>query len=512
MSINETDQTAEFRSDEADVGETEASINFPNGEKLGFPSSSLTRNFNESIRQLLRNRLLNMVATILFFLFVIKCISITLHGISLSQFLSRLVSIAVCSGCWFYLLKNPDIDFLQLRLIEVLTLAIPVFEAMLVLVQEVQERIDLGDVSEVPTIFALISFSTAIIIAIYGLYVPANWQRIATFTTLAGLCPAATAYFHSQFVSASIPGYPEIISITMTLAMSTVVSYASHLVQSVRRQAAEAKYYGQYQLLDEIGSGGMGRVFKARHRMLKRPAAIKLIRTDLAKDLEKIAEFEHEVQLSASLSHWNTVQIYDYGRTESGEFYCVMEFLEGMTLGQKIRRGKLSMTQTVHIISQICDGLAEAHDKGMIHRDIKPANLFLTEIGNDPEVVKILDFGIAVMKHETFRLQKVSGTPAYMSPEQIRSGQIDSRSDIYALGLVIFECLAGHRLMAANSMQELLDMHTSKNPSLHEIPDSAKSFIPIIEKCVEKDPSRRYRDVTELKTAIRNLIHIPTAN
>ena len=506
MEIDGVNQTAEFSSVAPDLGLTEESTNSSIGWKLGFRTSSLTRNFDESIRQLLRTRLLNMIATILFFLVVIKLISISLHGISSGQFLSRLMAISVCSGCWFYLFRTPEVDFLKLRTIEVFVLVIPIFEAMVVLVQEVQERINLGDLSEVPTIFALISFSIAIIIAIYGLYIPANWQRITIFTILAGCCPAITAYVHNQLVAEPIPNYPEIISITMTLGMSTIVSYAAHLFQTVRRKAAEAEYYGQYQLLDEIGSGGMGRVFKAKHRMLKRPAAIKLIRADLANDFEKIAEFENEVQLSASLNHWNTVQVYDYGRTESGEFYCVMEYLEGQTLGQKIQSGKLSAEQTVRLICQICDGLEEAHAIGMIHRDIKPANLFLAQIGNEKEVVKILDFGIAVMKNETYRLQKVSGTPAYMSPEQINAKKIDARSDIYALGLVIFECLAGHRFMIASSMQELMEMHENKQISLSDIPDSAVDFFSIIETCIQKDPDQRFQNVAELKSNLLKLI------
>ncbi len=451
-----------------------------------------------------------MNVTILFFLVAVKFTSILLHGISPVQFLSRLAAILVCSCSWFYLAKNQDVEFLKLRAIEVVVLMILLVEAMVILVQEVQERVAAGELTQVPTIFALVSFSIAIVIAVYGLYIPANWQRIAIFTTLAGFCPATTAYFHCQIISKAIPGYPEIISVTMTLAMSTIVSYAAHLFQSVRRQAAEAKYYGQYQILDEIGFGGMGRVFKAKHRMLKRPAAIKLIRNEIANDIEKIAEFEHEVQLSASLNHWNTIQIYDYGRTDSGEFYCVMEYLEGMTLDQKIRDGKLSSAQTVHIVSQICDGLAEAHNKGMIHRDIKPANLYLTQIGGDSEVVKILDFGIAVMKHETYRLQKVTGTPAYMSPEQIKSKEIDSRSDIYSLGLVIYECLAGRRLMVANSMQELLDMQVNRRPSFQELPDSARHLTSVIEKCIEKDPALRFQNVAQLKQAITKFSEMQT--
>lgn len=237
--------------------------------------------------------------------------------------------------------------------------------------------------------------------------------------------------------------------------------------------------------------------------MLKRPAAIKLIRSEFANKSETIMEFEHEVQLSAGLTHWNSVQIYDYGRTEEGDFYYVMELLEGEDLLSRIhRRSKLSNLETVGVISQICDGLHEAHLKGMVHRDIKPANIFLANSVGQQDVVKILDFGLAAMKSETDRLQKISGSPSYMSPEQITAQSIDERSDIYAVGCVIFECLVGYRLFIGDTIGDLLKQHLHQTPVLTDLPETAIQFGDVIAKCLEKEPDRRFPNVAALKDAL----------
>jgi serine/threonine-protein kinase len=156
----------------------------------------------------------------------------------------------------------------------------------------------------------------------------------------------------------------------------------------------------------------------------------------------------------------------------------------------------------VSIVSQICDGLQEAHLKGMVHRDIKPANIFLST-NTGQEVVKILDFGLAATKADTDRLQKVSGSPAYMSPEQFKSDTIDERCDIYALGCVAFECLSGERLFVGQSVNDVMAAHLHEPPQLSRLPDSAKHLKAVIEMCVAKNAELRFRDVASLKKALQ---------
>lgn len=445
-------------------------------------------------------------ATGLVFLFAIKLLSFTFASFQWSDFLTRLTAVVVLAATLSYLYKNEKVSLFLLRIFEFIVFAIPIAEALLVLVQEVQKRTVSGQLDEIPALFALISFAIGIFIAIYGMFIPTNWKRTLVIAGIAAISPTVVAMVHQFFIECvAFTDYPGAIAPMMTIMMAAVAVQAAHVVHTVRRQAAEAKMYGQYQLTEKIGEGGMGVVYQAKHRMLKRPAAIKLIRTEMANNLKSLAEFEHEVQLSASLTHWNTVQIYDYGRTDDGEFYYVMECLSGETLEQRIRKRKLSNEETVHIIGQVCDGLDEAHSKGMIHRDIKPANIFLTQVADHKDVVKILDFGLAAMKSDLDLLQNVTGTPQYMSPEQVKGTNVDNGTDIYALGCVIYECLVGHRLFDGASITDVLYLQVNKTPSLNELPDSAANFADVIEMCIAKDPAKRFKNVIALKKAISSI-------
>ena len=477
--------------------------------KLEGSPSGVTGHFAEDTRVLLRNRLIVAAATALIFLLAIKLLSFTFDSFRWSDLLTRLTAVFVLSATLLYLYKNEKVGLFLLRIFEIVVFAIPIAEALLILVQEVQKRTVTGQLVEIPALFALISFAIAIFIAIYGMFIPTNWKRTLVIAGIAAISPAVVALVHQCFIDGvSFADYPGAIAPLMAIMMAAVAVQAAHVVHTVRRQAAEAKMYGQYQLTEKIGEGGMGVVYQAKHRMLKRPAAIKLIRTEMAHNMKSVADFEHEVQLSASLTHWNTVQIYDYGRTDDGEFYYVMECLSGETLEQRIRDGRLSNEDTVQIIGQVCDGLEEAHSKGMIHRDIKPANIFLTQVADHKDVVKILDFGLAAMKGEMDLLQSVSGTPQYMSPEQVKGTNVDNRTDIYALGCVIYECLAGHRLFEGGSISDLLYLQVNKKPLLHKLPDSAANFADVIEMCTAKDSEQRFKSVMALKKAMSSMLPV----
>ncbi len=237
--------------------------------------------------------------------------------------------------------------------------------------------------------------------------------------------------------------------------------------------------------------------------MLKRPAAIKLIRSECAADENAIARFEREVQLSATLSHWNTVQIYDYGRTERGDFYYVMEYLVGKTLAQRLaKEGAMEPRAAVNVIRQICNGLEEAHAKSLVHRDLKPANIFLSDCGSQCDLVKILDFGLATSHARPDHDRSVIGSPPYMSPEQIRGEVVDGRSDIYSIGCVLYECLKGRPLFHGTSVSDVFNQHLTMPPRLELGGGLDVKFAAIIEQCLCKVPSDRYQTVASLRAAL----------
>ena len=219
------------------------------------------------------------------------------------------------------------------------------------------------------------------------------------------------------------------------VGISTVIS---GVIFGLQQRARRAEHLGQYELLDRLGAGAMGEVYRARHAMLRRPTAIKLLKPKIAGSLN-IARFEREVQHTAALTHPNTIAIYDYGRTPDGLFYYAMEFLDGTDLRQLVAtEGAQPPQRVIHILRQICGSLTEAHEAGLVHRDIKAANVFLCERGGIPDVVKVLDFGL-VLHTDDQQEQHLAGTPTYMAPECIRDPGISSTlADLYAVGVLAY--------------------------------------------------------------------------
>lgn len=235
----------------------------------------------------------------------------------------------------------------------------------------------------------------------------------------------------------------------------------------------QAKQLGQYSLENKIGEGGMGVVYKARHALLRRETAIKLLSPDIA-DGEAIARFEREVKMTCRLTHPNTIQVYDYGHTPDGIFYYAMEYLEGMNLQQMVARyGAQADAHVIYILSAICESLNEAHMSGLIHRDIKPANIFLCERGGMAEVVKVLDFGLVKEFSDGMNIQiqagpakNYTGTPNFMSPESVvDSEEVDHLSDIYAVGAIGHYLLTGDHLFPdAHSVQDIFHAQLNEQP------------------------------------------------
>jgi serine/threonine protein kinase len=262
---------------------------------------------------------------------------------------------------------------------------------------------------------------------------------------------------------------------------------------------------GVYELRSLLGRGGMGEVWRAHDPRLKRDVAIKILPLVFAGDPDRVHRFEREAHAASALNHTNIVSIYDVGR-EQGFYWIVSELVEGETLSDLIKRGPVPLKKLVDIGAQICDGLAAAHAAGIVHRDLKPGNIMLTRSGR----VKILDFGLAKQRHPLSGTTQTSdltgaglvmGTPGYMSPEQVRSEDVDARSDLFSLGAILYEMLAGKPAFTGNSSIEI--MHAVLNSEPREIPPKAPGpLVRIIQRCLEKAPALRFQSAADLGFAL----------
>lgn len=301
---------------------------------------------------------------------------------------------------------------------------------------------------------------SVMLILTFGLATPKRWLQ-----TVLTVIPLVLLPFVSLIILCWL--YPPVLSavrnwtepreqlsfqamILLIVAAGTV--YESQSTRQLRRQVAKALQLNQYHLRRKIGFGGMGEVYLAEHQLLKRACAVKLIRPRNAEDPTVLARFEREVQATAKLAHPNIVEIYDYGRSDDGTYYYVMEYLSGMSLEQLIKRhGALPPGRVVFLMRQICLALESAHAAGMVHRDIKPSNIMVTCHHDKYDIIKLLDFGLVLSAaglSATPHLTKegqVFGTPLFMPPEQITKGSrvLDERSDLYALGAVGYFLLTG---------------------------------------------------------------------
>jgi serine/threonine protein kinase len=283
--------------------------------------------------------------------------------------------------------------------------------------------------------------------------------------------------------------------------------WSSFFVVRLRCAVVEAQQLGQYTLEQKIGEGGMGQVYLARHALLKRPTAVKVLAPSRSTP-QAIARFEREVQLASQLTHPNTIEIYDFGRTPEGIFYYAMEYLPGITLDQLVRlEGALPPSRAVCILRQVCAALQEAHEIGLIHRDIKPQNIMLCERGGECDFVKVLDFGLVKPVGDPGAPQitagfQISGTPLYMAPEMLREPQnADARADIYALGVVGFHLLTGRDPFEAADLIELFHQVATADrprPSQHAREPIPPRLDQLILECLAKDPAHRPASVAEM--------------
>ncbi|HVS36203.1 MAG TPA: serine/threonine-protein kinase [Gemmataceae bacterium] len=353
-----------------------------------------------------------------------------------------------------------------------------------------------------------------LLIVLYGVFIPNTGRRCAAVVAVLAAVPLGLLIVDGLVEGTAAPylwsALPEAVILIGTAA--TIAVFGSHKIREMQQKAHEAQRLGQYRLKRVVGFGGMGAVYLAEHVMLRRPCAVKLIRPDQAGDPRTLLRFEREVRATATLTHPNTVEIFDYGHAEDGTFYYVMEYLPGMNLEELVEQhGPMPPERAVHLLRQVCQALREAHGIGLIHRDVKPSNIFACERGKVYDVAKLLDFGLVKgfgLEGDDGRLTRdgaLTGSPAFVSPEQAKGrAQLDARSDIYNVGAVAYFLLTGQLLFDRSSALEMLHAHAYEPPT--PIPQfqqtAAADLQGVVLRCLEKDPDRRYPDAASLDRAL----------
>jgi hypothetical protein len=363
---------------------------------------------------------------------------------------------------------------------------------------------------------ALGLFGAAAMVLLRAALIPSSARRTILYAVIVGVPTLLTpilfvpredgGFALRALDSGAFPWMPAALVIGWTIIVATS-AVTSRVIYGLRLAVREAKKLGQYVIEYKIGEGGMGEVYRARHGMMRRPTALKLLRANQARESD-LARFEREVQLTARLTHPNTITIFDYGRTDDGVFYYAMELLDGANLERIVEvSGPQPEGRVVRILMMACAALAEAHAIGLIHRDIKPANIMLCTQGGEHDVVKVLDFGLvkelAVDGETNVTVQStLIGTPLYMAPESIRDpASIDARTDLYSLGAVAYYLLAGSPLFDGETVVEVCSQHLHQEPE--ELATRGAKVSPeleaIVRACLGKKPENRPATATELR-------------
>ena len=353
---------------------------------------------------------------------------------------------------------------------------------------------------------------------VYALFIPNSWRRasivIGAMTALPLIIYAYVRLYepaYMELLRANPEIRPQLIEGSLVLIVSGVTAtWGVYAMGALRRQAYEARQLGQYKIGKQLGEGGMGEVYLAEHTMLKRPCAIKLIRPEKAGDPQALERFEREVQATAKLTHWNTVEIFDYGRAEDGTFYYVMEYLPGLNLDQIVKmHGPIPAERTIYLLRQVCDALAEAHNKELIHRDVKPANIFVAHRGGIYDVAKVLDFGLVkpLNTHGDIQITQegaLAGSPLYLSPEQAVGDPATGHSDIYSLGATAYYMLTGKPPFDGDTPMKIIVAQAQQVPTAPSdiIPEIPLELEKIVMRCLEKSPADRFGSIEELELAL----------
>ena len=372
-------------------------------------------------------------------------------------------------------------------------------------------------------------FALAITMMARAVIIPSKARRTWVLSTFAAL-PLLVVSFVYHEPSALPPGFSfafakllvsvnALLWLTLAVALSTVMSQT---IYGLRQEVKAASEIGQYVLEEKIGSGGMGEVWRARHRMLIRPAAVKLVTPrELGSGPERDPElrlrrFEREARATAGLKSPHTVELYDFGVTDDGTLYYVMELLDGLDLDTLVERfGPVPPERAIHLLLQVCASLDEAHQNGLVHRDIKPANLVVTRWGTARDFVKVLDFGLVKLESaqpegdasvKLTNENSVSGTPGFIAPEVVLGEKSDHRVDLYSLGCVAYWLLTGKLVFEGSTPVKVMFGHVHTKPPA---PGSRSPFaVPpeldaLILECLEKAPDKRPATTAALDARLR---------
>jgi serine/threonine-protein kinase len=352
-----------------------------------------------------------------------------------------------------------------------------------------------------------------LIIVGYGLLIPNTLRRCALVVgwyAAAALGSTVVIGLALESVGDQLPFMLAMTGVGVFMT-GTIAVFGSYKISTLQAEVVAARQLGPYALKRKLGAGGMGEVYLAEHGLLKRPCAVKVIRPEKASDPDQLRRFEREVQTTARLTHPNTVEVFDYGRTADGTFYYVMEYLDGPTLSELVKRhGPVPAARGVYFLRQLCGALREAHGIGLVHRDVKPGNVIVCELGGVHDVVKLLDFGL-VHADRGFgadggltREGMVMGTPDYVSPEQAAGLPVDGRSDVYSLGALAYFLFAGRPPFQTGSVLDTLIAHRQQDPPPLRgfSPGMPSDVEAVVMRCLAKRPADRFPDVRSLDDAL----------
>ena len=355
----------------------------------------------------------------------------------------------------------------------------------------------------------------AVIILLFPSVIPSTPRKtLVTALLAASMDPVGALFWESRGVD--VPAMDAVLILALpNYLCAAIAPVISHIITRLGREVRKAREMGSYVLGDLIGTGGMGEVWQATHRFLARPAAIKLIKPGVLGAMTKqsrdilVQRFRREARAAANLRSPHTIQLYDFGVASDGTFYYVMELLNGMDLQTLVEEhGPIPPARTIHMLMQVCESLAEAHDRGLVHRDIKPANIQVCCMGHYFDYVKVLDFGLVKSAGADSKLDAgltapnmVTGTPAYLSPESALGEPVDRRTDIYAVGCVAYWMLTGRQVFQGDGVVQVMARHIHtppEPPSLYTISRIPAQLDEIVLACLAKRPEDRPANAREL--------------